>query len=164
MRCPPLVRPYGMLPLIAMACRIAMHPELHGLTHGSQADRAAAAHAKMLFESTHSPLDIPSRRQPVRTYTAIRIGDRERPQPPAAQSWLVQGAPCAERLCTRADQGSHVLAAHRTARPDEAVLDGGRERVRAGERYADQGGVRTEDPFADARKTACATAASSAPR
>lgn len=55
-----MTKPHGMALIVAMACRLAMHPERYGLHPGSLADSAAAAHGKMLFESTHPPLDIPS--------------------------------------------------------------------------------------------------------
>ena len=67
-----LIKPDGMGLIVAMACRLAMHPERYGLQLGSPADRAAAAHAKMLFESTHAPLDIPSHESRYAIDMAIR--------------------------------------------------------------------------------------------
>lgn len=67
-----LVKPDGMGLIVAMACRLAMHPERYGLQPGSPADRAASAHAKMLFESTHAPLDIPSHESRYAMDMAIR--------------------------------------------------------------------------------------------
>lgn len=55
-----LVKADGIPLIIAMACRIAMHPERYELLRGNATDCAACGHAKMLFESCHQPMDVPS--------------------------------------------------------------------------------------------------------
>lgn len=146
-----LVRPYGMPLVIAMACRIAMHPERYGLTHGSQADRAAAAHAKMLFESTHPPLDIPSQDSRYAIDMAIRTAIenvrshplRKQESGPAQHDFapeLVEGRMYWQRI------GQHVLT--------KLFWMGSASAFEPEDETLTRAAWRTEDPLADARKTA----------
>ena len=150
----PLVRPYGMPLLIAMACRIAMHPERYGLTHGSQADRAAAAHAKMLFESTHSPLDIPSQDSRYAIDMAIRTAIENARNHPlrnhgSSKARLAQNDFAPELIKGRMYWqriGQHVLT--------RLFWMGGESAYEPENDMLTKAAWRTEDPLADARKTA----------